>query len=182
VEGFWSITMYFVDGGWQFSPNELNKLTVSMLCFTISESLTWGAGTHPSLTRRQPVPRMVAWRWLRMRRVTVLLSLIAALTGTPLRQAEAASDFSRILASLLQPAQLESPDGGVGDDSGVTLHSGSQASLSVDLTPSADPLLLPPPLIAFALSPEEAVGLRQRVWWPPAPPNIRHAWLQLFLF
>jgi hypothetical protein len=30
VDGFWSITMYFDDGGWWFYPNKLNKFTVSM--------------------------------------------------------------------------------------------------------------------------------------------------------
>ena len=30
VDGFWSITMYFDDGGWWFCPNKLNKFTVSM--------------------------------------------------------------------------------------------------------------------------------------------------------
>ena len=30
VDGFWSITMYFEDGGWWFVPNPLNKFTVSM--------------------------------------------------------------------------------------------------------------------------------------------------------
>lgn len=30
VQGFWSITMYFDDGGWWFYPNKLNKFTVSM--------------------------------------------------------------------------------------------------------------------------------------------------------
>lgn len=29
VKGFWSITMYMIDGGWWFVPNELNKFTVS---------------------------------------------------------------------------------------------------------------------------------------------------------
>lgn len=29
VDGFWSITMYMVDGGWWFVPNPLNKFTVS---------------------------------------------------------------------------------------------------------------------------------------------------------
>jgi hypothetical protein len=29
VGGFWSITMYMVDGGWWFVPNPLNKFTVS---------------------------------------------------------------------------------------------------------------------------------------------------------
>jgi hypothetical protein len=30
VNGFWSITMYMIDGGWWFVPNRLNKFTVSM--------------------------------------------------------------------------------------------------------------------------------------------------------
>jgi hypothetical protein len=30
VNGFWSITMYFDEGGWWFVPNPLNKFTVSM--------------------------------------------------------------------------------------------------------------------------------------------------------
>ncbi len=30
VDGFWSITMYIIDGGWWFNPNPLNKFTVSM--------------------------------------------------------------------------------------------------------------------------------------------------------
>ena len=30
VDGFWSITMYFNDGGWWFYPNPLNKFTVSL--------------------------------------------------------------------------------------------------------------------------------------------------------
>jgi hypothetical protein len=30
VEGFWSITMYIIDGGWWFNPNPLNKYTVSL--------------------------------------------------------------------------------------------------------------------------------------------------------
>lgn len=29
VNGFWSITMYLIDGGWWFVPNALNKFTVS---------------------------------------------------------------------------------------------------------------------------------------------------------
>lgn len=30
VNGFWSITMYMIDQGWWFVPNQLNKFTVSM--------------------------------------------------------------------------------------------------------------------------------------------------------
>jgi len=30
VDGFWSITMYMVDGGWWFTPNPLNKLSIAV--------------------------------------------------------------------------------------------------------------------------------------------------------
>ncbi|MGH7117918.1 MAG: DUF1254 domain-containing protein [Acetobacteraceae bacterium] len=30
VDGFWSITMYIIDGGWWFYPNSLNQFTVSL--------------------------------------------------------------------------------------------------------------------------------------------------------
>jgi hypothetical protein len=117
-----------------------------------------------------------------MPRLAALLSLVAALSGSPLRQAEAASDFSRTQAETFQADRLESPDGGVGDDAGDSIQSGSQAGFAVDLSPSADPLLPPPSQMASPLSPEEAEGLRATVWWPSEPPNLRHAWLQIFLF
>jgi hypothetical protein len=50
-----------------------------------------------------------------------LFSLIAALAGTPLRLAEAASDLCSFLAELDGGPEIEVPDGGVGDDSGATL-------------------------------------------------------------
>ena len=46
-----------------------------------------------------------------------VLSLIAAVAGTPLRLAEAAHDMASSVAELGGGA-LEAPDGGVGDDSG----------------------------------------------------------------
>jgi hypothetical protein len=117
-----------------------------------------------------------------MSRLAAFLTLIAALTGTPLRQAEAASDLSRTLAELFQADRVEATDGGVGDDSGVTIHDGLQASFTVDLPLSADLLLLPPPLGTTPLSPDETESLRDRVWWSHGPSNCRHAWLQMFLF
>lgn len=45
-----------------------------------------------------------------------LLCLIAALSGTPLRQAEAADDFARSISELGQGDAIETIDGGVGDD------------------------------------------------------------------
>jgi hypothetical protein len=117
-----------------------------------------------------------------MSRIAALLSLIAALTGMPLRQAEAAADLSRSLVDLLQPASLEMPDGGVGDDSGDATFPGSNVNLIADFLPSAWPLILPPALITPRFTPDQAEGLRERVWWPTRPPNRRHAWLQHFLF
>jgi hypothetical protein len=46
----------------------------------------------------------------------VLLSLIAALAGTPMRLAEAADDIACSLAELGGGGVVEIPDGGVGDD------------------------------------------------------------------
>jgi hypothetical protein len=50
----------------------------------------------------------------------ILLCLIAALSGTPLRHAEAASDFARSRAGLGQN-HVEAIDGGVGDDAEVAV-------------------------------------------------------------
>lgn len=46
----------------------------------------------------------------------LFLCLVAALLGTPLRQAEAAEDFARAMAGIDQDHDIESVDGGVGDD------------------------------------------------------------------
>jgi hypothetical protein len=117
-----------------------------------------------------------------MRRLAVLMTLIAALTGTPLRQAEAAHDFCRSMIELLQTANIEIPDGGVGDDSGVGTLSGLNASSLVDPLASPAPLLLPADSEGPPTAPVEVEALREVVWWPSNPPNVRHAWLQTFLF
>src|SRR4051812_8722139 len=117
-----------------------------------------------------------------MSRTAALLSLIAALAGMPLRQAEAAADLSRSFVELLQPANIEIPDGGVGDDSGDATFSGSNVNFVVDSLSSAGQLILLPTLIAPPFTPDQAEGLREHVWWPPRPPSLRHAWLQVFLF
>jgi hypothetical protein len=49
-----------------------------------------------------------------------LICLVAALSGTPLRQAEAASDFARSVGEIGENG-IEAPDGGVGDDSDVAI-------------------------------------------------------------
>ncbi len=117
-----------------------------------------------------------------MWRVAASLSLIAALTGTPLRQAEAASDFARALSHCFQPANLQPPDGGVGDDSGVVTLTAMHADIAAESLLTACLFILPPDFGMPAITPAEAEGLNERVWWPPSPPNIRQAWLQIFLF
>lgn len=117
-----------------------------------------------------------------MRRLAGWMILIAALTGTPLRQAEAADDFCRSIMETLQPASLEIPDGGVGDDSGVGTLSAAHG------IGFGDPLTSPAPLFALPISMLSPTArgavesLRERVWWMPNPPNERRAWLQAFLF
>ncbi len=72
-----------------------------------------------------------------------LLCLIAALSGTPLRQAEAANDLARSLAESGQGDAIEPIDGGVGDDkeasilkTGDDTHSLSATILPVTAAPS----------------------------------------------
>jgi hypothetical protein len=50
-----------------------------------------------------------------------LLCLIAALSGTPLRQAEAADDFARSIGGLEQGGVIQTIDGGVGDDAEASI-------------------------------------------------------------
>src|SRR5262245_24842200 len=118
-----------------------------------------------------------------MRDSAILLCLLAALTGAPLRQAEAADDLSRSLAELLQPATIEPLDGGVGDDPGVgTLEAAchDQMASGRDAEPAAVASL--PPLLTAHFSPREARRRREHAPWPPPASNRHHAWLQLFLF
>jgi hypothetical protein len=117
-----------------------------------------------------------------MRRLAVLITLIAGLTGTLLRQAEAADDFCRFATELLQPAGVEIPDGGVGDDSGVGTLSAPHGNGLADPLASATPLFLLPVSQGSGATRREVEALPERVWCTPNPPNARHAWLQAFLF
>jgi hypothetical protein len=51
----------------------------------------------------------------------LFLCLIAALSGTPLRQAEAADDFARSTGELGQGDVIQTIDGGVGDDTEASI-------------------------------------------------------------
>lgn len=114
-----------------------------------------------------------------MRRLAALITMLAALTGTPLRQAEAAADFCRSMFESRETTNIEIPDGGVGDDSGVGTLSGTSAATLVDPFVSAAPIFLMPVLFWSPATPREVEALREVVWWPP---NVRHAWLQTFRF
>jgi hypothetical protein len=113
-----------------------------------------------------------------------LMCLIAALSGTPLRQAEAASDFARSLSELDEGHSIEMIDGGVGDDSGATiLKVGGDSRALRAMIPMAmlDGLLVPPPA-ALSLSGSGHRHPAERVETLPACSSRRHAWLQCFLF
>jgi hypothetical protein len=77
-----------------------------------------------------------------------LMCLIAALSGTPLRQAEAASDLARALAESGRGDDIEVPDGGVGDDSEAAVKAESTEvsgtiDLSVDVLPGCSSPIAP---------------------------------------
>jgi hypothetical protein len=114
----------------------------------------------------------------------LLLCLIAALAGTPLRQAEAASDFARSQAERGQE-HVETIDGGVGDDAEIAILKGGRDAASfsavpLPLPPAAEDLL--PSHLPFVPSP--GFGPHPR----PCPATLSpgsdrcHAWLQCLLF
>lgn len=60
------------------------------------------------------------------RMTMLLLCLIAAVSGAPLRQAEAASDFARSIGEV-DTGVIEIPDGGIGDDSDAAITAGNSS-------------------------------------------------------
>ena len=111
-------------------------------------------------------------------RLLRLLCLLAALTGHPLRQAEAADDLARSMAEDGYAHVLEEADGGVGDDSGVSLCKAG----AMQPVESATPVPFEwPEARQFATA---HVGLIRRHDRPATTPGgtvARHAWLQRFL-
>jgi len=113
-----------------------------------------------------------------------LLCLIAALSGTPLRQAEAASDFARSHGEIGQGQAIEIIDGGVGDDSGATIRKAGGDTYPLPATA----LLAPAAALLAPLPPASSLpNLDDRRWADrfaslPAGSAQRHAWLQCFLF
>jgi hypothetical protein len=113
----------------------------------------------------------------------LLLCLIAALSGTPLRQAEAASDFARSRAELGQE-HVETIDGGIGDDAEVAvLKDGGYTSAFQASLPLATAGGLLTPLLPLMFSPGFGRRCPLGVAVTLSPGSARrHAWLQCFLF
>jgi hypothetical protein len=118
-----------------------------------------------------------------------LLCSIAALSGTPLRQVEAASDFVRGLGAPRDTRDiLVEPDGGVGDDqnetirqAGVGHHLALLVCVSLDSWAATDYPSLPI-LAVLLLDGSAPAPVEERAPWPPPGAARRQAWLQLYLF
>jgi hypothetical protein len=112
-----------------------------------------------------------------------LFCLIAALSGTPLRQAEAASDFVRSHGESGQGHVIEMIDGGVGDDSGATIleATGDPHALAATMLLAAADAFLIPLLPALSLPNIDDRRWAGRLASLPAASARRHAWFQCFL-
>ena len=113
-----------------------------------------------------------------------LLCLIAALSGTPLRQAEAASDFARSHGESGQGQAIELIDGGIGDDSGATIlkADGNTHPLTATMLLAAADAFLTRLLPALSLPNMEDRRRADPLVSVPTGSAQRHAWLQCFLF
>ena len=104
---------------------------------------------------------------MKRRRALVLLSLLAALAGTPLRLAEAAEDLARSLAELGRGVNLEEIDGGVGDDSGAVIKVEVVHHPTPDLStpPVAGPFAAPVAIFRPIPSADRPMGAARRFAW-----------------
>jgi hypothetical protein len=121
-----------------------------------------------------------------VRRVSmVVVCLVAALSGIPLRQAEAASDFMRSVAELGEEPGIEVVDGGVGDDSGATVltvrcdHNQSRSEIGSLVTAPGHLTALRPGWACAVLGLTRLVNHGAVLSAGSVP---RHIWLQFFLF
>ena len=116
------------------------------------------------------------------RALMLVVCLVAAAAGTPLRQAEAAEDIARRVAeSDAGESEIEVVDGGVGDDSGETvLDRQAAAHALTDAMPPAPPYRLLS--IAPPLPPVVATNRRDYGMTPPERSARRQARLQCFRF
>ncbi len=112
-----------------------------------------------------------------------LICLLALLAGTPLRQAEAASDYARWMAEQGQHGVLEAVDGGVGDDPEVLLSNTHESRTDQEgmapffAAPFPAGFALPA-VVSLTLSPRLEAGSLTSL----PRPGRRNAWLQCFLF
>ncbi len=107
-----------------------------------------------------------------------LLCLVAASSGTPLRQAEAADDIARTLAGS-GDSGIEVVAGGVGDDSGETVvDRGGPGHAIADTIPGAALSDRAPAVPDRSAASIARTAATPRPRWAPR----RHAWLQRFLF
>jgi hypothetical protein len=118
------------------------------------------------------------------RHTMVLLSLIAAFAGTPLRQAAAADDYVRAIGQYAIGYVLDTPDGEVGDDQDLSVlkAGGDTHSLTItDLLVIADVYSMPSsPLLSLRnIDDHRWADLSGSL---PACFGRRSAWLQCFLF
>ena len=111
------------------------------------------------------------------------LCLVAALSGTPLRQAEAAADYARTVGECERGEVLHDVDGGVGDDKEASIL---PASGNTQLLPAA--MLLAAADASFtsldSASSLQKIGCHGRVKLlssRTASSAQRRAWLQCFL-
>lgn len=113
-----------------------------------------------------------------------LLCLIAALAGSPLRQAEAAGDLARSVAELEGGDVIGTIDGGVGDDAGETILTvgGRTCADPLRAGPAIEPGLGPSPSLVATPPPGPDPRSPHRPGRPIADPARRQAWLQDFRF
>jgi hypothetical protein len=112
-----------------------------------------------------------------------LLCLIAALSGTPLRQAEAANDLARTIGEFGEGRAIEPIDGGVGDDAEVSILKAGGDTQSM---PATDLLAMADVQFTLFIPPSYLQNVRDRRWVDPcgslpASSARRLAWLQCFL-
>jgi hypothetical protein len=111
------------------------------------------------------------------------MCLFAALSGSLLRQAEAASDFVRFVAGFEDRQDIEQIDGAIGDDSGATILRASSPNALRVMQPS-NSLDVPLPPIPHIVS--LAVGGNRGKTKGVATLFVgsvrKHAWLERFLF
>jgi hypothetical protein len=118
-----------------------------------------------------------------MRHAASLVCLLAALSGTPLRQAEAADDYARALAKLSEPAHLEVPDGRVGDDPDVgAFKPANDCPVSLDSEPGSWTLASLPIVCRLPSAAHDPRRRWERATGPPDPSSRDRAWLGVYLF